>query len=68
MKKFKKYFTLAALLMAGVAFEACTDDNELTPSSEVQKVYTITVDAVDNVNTRSLVESDGELIAAWEAC
>ena len=67
MKKFKKYFTLAALLMAGVAFEACTDDNELTPSSEVQKVYTITVDAVDNVNTRSLVESDGELIAAWDA-
>lgn len=67
MKKFKKFYTLAALLVAGAAFEACTEDNEIIASSDMQKVYTMTVDAVSGANTRSLTESDGALTAAWNA-
>ena len=67
MKKFKKYYTLAALLVAGAAFEACTNDDEIIASSDMQKVYTMTVDAVSGANTRSLTESDGALTATWNA-
>ena len=67
MKKFSKYYMLAALLVAGAAFEACTNDDEIIASSDMQKVYTMTVDAVSGANTRSLTESDGALTAAWNA-
>ena len=67
MKEFKYFYALAALLMAGVAFEACTDDNEVIAQPESQKVYNLMVDAAEGVGTRSLTEEDGALSVAWNA-
>ena len=71
----KKYFsnirTLAALLMAGAAFAACSNDdnnmdNPANPAGE--KVYTLTVNATKDggAQTRSLSFDGDNLVAKWE--
>ena len=69
----KKYFsnirTLAALLMAGAAFAACSsDDNSIeqpaNPSGE--KTYTLTVNASKGDASTSALALDGtKLVASW---
>lgn len=72
----KKYFsnirTLAALLMAGAAFAACSnDDNSIEQPANpmAPKTYTLTVNATksDDATTRALkLETNGALTAYWE--
>ena len=71
----KKYFsnirTLAALLMAGAAFAACSNsDNEIEeqPVSPAKpQVYTLTVYASKGTaETRALSLDDTKLLASWE--
>lgn len=62
--------TLAALLMAGAAFAACSnsDDSIEQPANAGEKVYTLTINATkgDNAATRALsLNSDGVLSASW---
>ena len=73
MKKyFSNIFALAALLMAGAAFTACSsDDNSIEqPASPVgEKTYTLTINASKgaNASTRALkLETSGALTAYWE--
>ena len=72
MKKFiTDIRTLAALLMAGAAFTACSssDDNIIDeqPVNPAQKTYTLTVNAAkgDGTTTRALSLSDKTLTASW---
>lgn len=71
----KKYFsnirTLAALLMAGAAFAACSSDDSniieqpANPSGE--KVYTLTINASKGGAATRALELDGsKLVAKWE--
>lgn len=72
----KKYFsnirTLAALLMAGAAFAACSssDDNviEQQPANPGEQVYTLTVNATkDGGSQTRALKLDGEkLVASWK--
>lgn len=71
----KKYFcnfrSLAALLMAGVAFAACTSDEnsiENVPQPATgEQVYTLTINASnDAASTRALSLDGTKLVAAWE--
>lgn len=71
MKKyFSNIFALAALLMAGAAFSACSsDDNSIeqpaNPSGE--KTYTLTVNASKgDAATRALNLDGTKLVASWE--
>ena len=72
MKKFiTDIRTLAALLMAGAAFTACSssDDNIIDeqPVNPAQKTYTLTVNASkgDGAQTRALDLSGKTLTASW---
>ena len=68
MKKFKNYYTLAVLLMAGAAITACTSDDDIVSTqTEVQKTYKMSVTATKGADTRTLTEEDGALSAAWNA-
>ncbi len=70
----KKYFsnirTLAALLMAGAAFAACSSDDSIieqnaNPAGE--KVYTLTINASKGGAATRALELDGsKLVAKWE--
>ena len=73
MKKyFCNIFALAALLMAGAAFTACSsEDNSIEqPANPVgEKTYTLTINASKgaNASTRALkLETSGALTAYWE--
>ena len=63
------FYTLATLLVAGVAITSCTSDDfadeALTPQQG--KTYTLTVNATKGADTRTLTESEGALTAAWNA-
>ena len=70
----KKYFsnirTLAALLMAGAAFTACSSDDNISeqPANPAgEKVYTLTVNATKDAGatTRALEFSGEKLVAKW---
>ena len=70
----KKYFsnirTLAALLMAGAAFAACSsDDNNIEQPANptAPKTYTLTVNATKDASaaTRALNLDDAKLVASW---
>ena len=71
MKKyFSNIFALAALLMTGAAFAACSSDDNISeqpanPSGE--KTYTLTVNASKgaNASTRALELSGTKLLAKW---
>ena len=70
MKKyFSNIFALAALLMAGAAFTACSsDDNIDQPANPVgEKTYTLTVNATKDVSaaTRALNLDGAKLVASW---
>ena len=71
MKKyFCNIFALAALLMAGAAFTACSsDDNSIEqPASPVgEKTYTLTINASKgaNASTRALALDGTKLVASW---
>ena len=69
MKKFKKLYTLATLLVAGVAITACTSDDFADEALAPQqgKTYTLSVNATKGADTRALAESsDGKsLTATW---
>ena len=71
----KKYFsnirTLAALLMAGAAFTACSSDDNISeqPANPAgEKVYTLTVNATKggDAQTRALNLDGEKLVASWE--
>ena len=72
MKKyFSNIFALAALLMAGAAFTACSsDDNSIEqPANPVgEKTYTLTINASKgaNASTRALALDGTKLVASWE--
>lgn len=73
MKKyFSNIFALAALLMAGAAFTACSsDDNSIEqPANPVgEKTYTLTINASKgtNASNRALkLETSGALTAYWK--
>ena len=71
MKKyFSNIFALAALLMAGAAFTACSsEDNSIEqPANPVgEKTYTLTINASKGVNasTRALALDGAKLVASW---
>ena len=71
MKKyFSNIFALAALLMAGAAFTACSsDDNSIEqPANPVgEKTYTLTINASKgaNASTRALALNGAKLVASW---
>lgn len=63
--------TLGALLMAGAAFTACSDDNivEEQPATPAQQTYTMTVEAAkggDAATTRALALDGKTLNATWQ--
>ena len=71
----KKYFsnirTLAALLMAGAAFAACSSDDsniiEQPANPAGEKVYTLTINASKGGAATRALELDGsKLVAKWE--
>ena len=62
--------TLAALLMAGAAFTACSDKDEIfseQPVTPVQQTYTMTVNASmgDDAETRGLYLDGSALKVKW---
>ena len=70
----KKYFsiirTLAALLMAGAAFTACSSDDNISEqpaNPTAPKTYTFTVNATKDASatTRALDLDEGKLVAKW---
>lgn len=70
-KKIHDIRIMAALLMAGAAFTACsTDGDELIteqPQEQTPKTYTITVEATKDLDaTRGLELSGNELNSVWE--
>lgn len=71
-KTFRNIRTLAALLMAGAAFAACSssDDNviEQQPANPGEQVYTLTVNATkDGGSQTRALKLDGEkLVASWK--
>lgn len=72
-KTFSNFRTLAALLMAGAAFAACSsnDDNIIEnqqPANPGEQVYTLTINASkgDGGTTRALsLDGSGKLTASW---
>ena len=74
MKKFiTDIKTVAALLMAGAAFTACSSDSEdiatVQPVNPTQQTYTLTVEAAkgNDATTRALSLSGSTLNATWGA-
>ena len=70
MKKMK-VFSLAALLIAGVAFTACSSDNDIIeeqqPVIPTQQTYTLTIKATKGENaTRALAIDGSDITATWE--
>ena len=72
MKKcFSNIRTLAALLMAGAAFAACSSDDsniiEQPANPTAPKTYTLTVNATKDASaaTRALNLDDAKLVASW---
>jgi hypothetical protein len=71
MKMISNIKTLAALLMAGAAFTACSSDDNISeqPANPAgEKVYTLTVNATKDVSatTRALEFSGEKLVAKWK--
>ena len=70
-KTFSNFRTLAALLMAGATFAACSssDDNiiEQQSANPGEQVYTLTINASkgDGATTRALTLTSDGLIASW---
>ena len=70
-KTFKNIRTLAALLMAGAAFTACSSDDSIVEEQPVvnpsEPVYTLTINATNgDATTRALdLDGDGKLSATW---
>ena len=60
---------LAALLMAGAAFAACSSDDDIVneqPANTGKQSYTLTVNASKGGDTRALTEDNGAIVASWE--
>ena len=72
MKKiFSNIRTMAALLMAGAAFTACSSDNDIIenqqPANTGKQAYTLTISASkDGAATRALTNNNGAIEASWE--
>ena len=68
-KNLGNIFTLAALLMAGAAFTACSSSDEIIldqPAAPGEQVYTLTISAVkDGGSTRALALDGTKLVASW---
>ena len=69
-KTFKNIRTLAALLMAGAAFAACSSDDSIIenqqPANPSEQVYTLTLEATNgDANTRALGFDGTALKATW---
>ena len=70
-KTFSNIRTLAALLMAGAAFAACSSDDNIIenqqPTTPDEQVYTLTINATNgDGTTRALsLDGDGKLTASW---
>ena len=59
--------TLAALLMAGAAFAACSSSDDIINEQPVKQGYTLTVSASKDGNaTRALTDDNGAIVASWE--
>ena len=67
-----KNFCLAALLMAGAAFAACSSDDNIVeeqPANPTQHTYTMTIEATkggDAATTRALALDGNTLNATWQ--
>ena len=65
MRRFS-FYTLATLLVAGVAITACTNDDFAEATPQQGKTYTLSVNATKGADTRTLTEeTDGSLTATW---
>ena len=69
-KTFSNFRTLAALLMAGAAFAACSSDDNIIenqqPANPGEQVYTLTVNASKGDGTTRALDLDGtKLVASW---
>ena len=70
-KTFNNFRTLAALLMAGAAFAACSSDDNIIenqqPANPGEQVYTLTINASKgDGTTRALtLDGTGKLTASW---
>ena len=65
---FSNIRTLAALLMAGAAFAACSSDDIITeqPANPSEQVYTLTINASKGDGTTRALDLDGtSLVASW---
>ena len=69
-KTFNNFRTLAALLMAGAAFAACSSDDNIIenqqPATSGEQVYTLTINATNGDGTTRALDLDGtKLVASW---
>jgi hypothetical protein len=69
-KTFSNIRTLAALLMAGAAFAACSSDDNIIenqqPANPGEQVYTMTINATNGGATTRALDLDGtKLVASW---
>ena len=71
-KTFNNFRTLAALLMAGAAFAACSSDDNIIenqqPANPSEQVYTLTINASkgNSATKRALdLDGSGKLTASW---
>ena len=70
-KTFNNFRTLAALLMAGAAFAACSSDDNIIenqqPANPGEQVYTLTINASKggDATTRALDLDGTKLVASW---
>ena len=69
-KTFSNIRTLAALLMAGAAFAACSSDDNIIenqqPATPGEQVYTLTINASKGDGTTRALDLDGtKLVASW---
>lgn len=65
MKNYSNIFrTMAALLLTGAVFSACTPDEDML----VKRTYTLTIDATQGYNdaTKGLTPSDNNIVATWD--
>ena len=69
-KTISNFRTLAALLMAGAAFAACSNSDDIIneqPVNPVKQGYTLTVSASkDGSTTRALSLEGTAVVASWE--
>ena len=70
MKKTMKYLCMAALLMAGAAFTACSNSDDIIseqPANTDKQGYTLTISASkDGSATRALDLDGSAVVASWE--